>query len=153
MSRRHLLAALMVSAIATSLVSCNTAGTSATSPIDLSPPQAPTGLQLVPDARTQRDMLKWNPSASASVSRYDVYSTSTSGGTWTLVGGTVNAATTQITLPDAPQGGREFYRVRAVGTNNVPSAFTPSSSFFRTDWDGSTSLPADDPRHDAKGEL
>jgi hypothetical protein len=136
MSRRHLLAALVVSAMATSLVSCNSAGTSVTSPVDLSAPQAPSSLQIYRSPRLQMDVLEWSPSASASVLRYDVYVGTSAGGTWTLLGATANASTTEYELPAVGPNTREFYRVRAVGSNNVPSAFTPSFSVIRTDWDG-----------------
>ncbi len=136
MSRRHLLAALVVSAMATSLVSCNSAGTSVTSPVDLSAPQAPSSLQIYRSPRLQMDVLEWNPSASASVSRYDVYVGTSASGTWTLLGGTADASTTEYTLPAAAPDTREVYRARAVRTHNVPSAFTTSYSIVRTDWTG-----------------
>src|SRR5262249_1747482 len=92
MSRRHLFAALLLGAIATSLVGCNSGGTSATSPIDLSPPQAPTNLHSSTDANISRDWLVWDPSASANVSGYEIYSAPSVGGTGQLIT-TVDAST------------------------------------------------------------
>jgi hypothetical protein len=136
MSHRHLFAALLLGAIATSLVSCNSGSTSsATSPIDLSPPQAPTNLRVTNDAATNRDWLAWDASASASVSSYQVYSASTISGTGSLFA-TVDASTTNLLLPITNTDGTEFYRVRAVGTNSVPSAFTSTLTVDRTGWDG-----------------
>jgi hypothetical protein len=125
-SHRHIIAALITSAVAMSLVGCNSGGTSATSPIDLSPPQAPTNLHSTTDANISRDWLVWDLSASANVSGYQIYSTSTTDYILSLVG-------TETT---------EFYRVRAVGTNNVPSAFTGTLGVDRTGWDGNP-VPGD----------
>src|SRR5205814_1399276 len=128
MSRRHLFAALFLGAMATSLVSCNSGSTSpATSPIDLSPPQAPTNLRVTDDTSINRDWLIWDASASASVSSYQVYSATTPSGTGTLIG-TFDASTTDYLLPISSTDATEFYRVRAVGTNSVPSAFTSTLS-------------------------
>src|SRR5512147_226310 len=99
MFRRHLIAALVLGAMATSLVGCNSGSTSsATSPIDLSPPQAPTNLHAVTDANIQRDWLVWDASASATVAGYEVYSSPTSSATGTLIA-TVDATSTDYLLP------------------------------------------------------
>ena len=141
MSRRNLFAALVVSAIATSLVGCNSGGTSATSPIDLSPPQAPTNLHSSTDANISRDWLVWDLSASANVSGYEIYSAPSVGGTGTIVA-TVDASTSDYLLPIVGEESTEFYRVRAIGTNHVPSAFTSTLGVDRTGWDGQP-LPGD----------
>ena len=141
MSRRHLFTALIVSAIATSLVGCNSGGTSATSPIDLSPPQAPTNLHASTDSNISRDWLVWDLSASANVSGYEVYSAPSTGGAGTIVA-TVDASTSDFLLPIVGTETTEFYRVRAVGTNHVPSAFTSTLGVDRTGWDGNP-VPGD----------
>ena len=136
MSHRHLLAALIIGAMATSLVSCNSGSTSsATSPIDLSPPQAPSNLHDSNDPAINRDWLMWDPSASASVAGYEIFSSPTSSASGTLIA-TLDAGTTDYLLPLTSVDGTEFYRVRAVGTNSVPSAFTSTLSVDRTAWDG-----------------
>jgi len=140
-SHRHLIAALITSAMAISLVSCNSGGTSATSPIDLSPPQAPTNLHSTTDANISRDWLVWDPSASVNVSGYQIYATSSTGGSPTLVA-SVDSGTGNYLLPLVGTETTEYYRVRAVGTNNVPSAFTSTLGVDRTAWDGSP-LPGD----------
>ncbi len=48
---------------------------------------------------------------------------------------TVDASTSDFLLPLTNVDGTEFYRVRAVGTNNVPSAFTSTLSVDRTAWE------------------
>jgi hypothetical protein len=137
-SHRRLIVALVVSALATSLVGCSSNGTSATSPIDLSPPQAPTNLHSTTDDNISRDWLVWDLSASANVAGYEIYATSSVGGSATLVA-SVDATTSNFILPIVAEETTEFYRVRAVGTNNVPSAFTSTVGVERTGWEGTTS--------------
>ena len=136
-SHRRLFAALVVSAMAISLVGCNSGGTSATSPLDLSPPQAPTDLHSTTDANINRDWLVWDLSASANVASYQIYSTSSTGGSATLVA-TVDATTSDYILPIVGASTEEYYRVRAVGTNSVPSAFTSTLGVNRSAWDGTS---------------
>ena len=135
MPRRHLFVALLVGAIATSLVGCNSGGTSISIPTDLSPPQAPTNLHSTTDASISRDWLVWDPSASANVSSYQIYSSPSVGGTSTLVG-TVDASGSDYLLPIVGESTTEYYRVRAVGTNSIPSAFTSTVGVDRTGWEG-----------------
>lgn len=136
MSRRHVFAALLVGAVATSLVSCNSgSNSSVTNPIDLSPPQAPTNLHTYNDPRINRDWVLWDPSASASVAGYEVYSAPTSSASGSLVA-TLDPTATNYMLPISNVDLTEFYRVRAIGTNNVPSAFTSSLSVTRVKGDG-----------------
>ena len=129
-SRRHLLAVLVVGSLAASLVGCSSNSESPTSPTDLSPPQAPTNLHATVDATTSREWLSWNLSASASVASYEVYIADSPGGTGTLVA-SVDASSGDFLLPIVVESTTEFYRVRAVGTNDVPSAFTSSVSVDR----------------------
>ena len=151
MFRRHLFAALVLGAIATSLVGCNSGSTSsATSPIDLSPPQAPTNLHAATDASIHRDWLVWDASASATVSGYEIYSSPTSSNTGTLIA-TVDASSTDYLLPLTNISSTEFYRVRAMGSNNVPSAFTSSVGVDRTAWDGVPPVYA--PNKGAEGDF
>jgi hypothetical protein len=134
-SHRRLFAALAVSALAIWLVGCNSGATSATSPVDLSPPQAPTNLHSSTDSNINRDWLVWDLSASANVAGYQIYSTSSTGGSPTLVA-SVDASTSDYILPLVGTETTEYYRVRAVGTNNVPSAFTSTVGVDRVGWDG-----------------
>ena len=129
-SRRHLLAVLVVGSLAATLVGCNSSSESPTSPIDMSPPQAPTNLHSTVDATTSREWLIWDLSASASVASYQVYVSDSPGGTGTLVA-SVDASSGDMLLPIVVESTTEFYRVRAVGTNDVPSAFTSSVSVDR----------------------
>jgi len=134
-SHRRLFVALVVSALAISLAGCNSTGTEATSPIDLSPPQAPTNLHSTTDANISRDWLVWDLSASANVAGYEIYATSSTGGSATLVA-SVDATTSDFILPIVGTEATEYYRVRAVGTNSVPSAFTSTLGVDRSSWDG-----------------
>lgn len=138
MFRRHLLSALVLGAIATSLVGCKSgSSTSSTSPVDLSPPQAPSNLHSISDARISREWLVWDASASATAAQYEIYSSPTSTASGTLVA-TVDANSMDYLLPLTNISSTEFYRVRAVGSNAVPSAFTSSVGVDRTAWEGNT---------------
>ena len=132
-SRRHLFAVLVVGSLAASLVGCSSNSESPTSPTDLSPPQAPTNLHATVDATTSREWLSWDLSASASVASYEVYVADSPSGTGTLVASVdASSAGLEISLlPVVVETATEFYRVRAVGTNDVPSAFTSSVSVDR----------------------
>jgi hypothetical protein len=77
----------------------------------------------------------WDLSASANVAGYQIYSTSSTGGSPTLVA-SVDASTSDYILPLVGTETTEYYRVRAVGTNNVPSAFTSTVGVDRVGWDG-----------------
>lgn len=141
MFRRHLIAAMILGAITISLTGCGSDSvTSPTSPIDLSPPQAPTNLHAVTDNAIHRDWLMWDASASATVSGYEIYSSPTSSATGTLIA-VVDGSETNYLLPLTAISSTEFYRVRAMGSNNVPSAFTSSIGVDRTAFEGSPSAP------------
>jgi len=134
--RRHVVTALLVGSMAAALVGCNSgSSTSATNPVDLSPPQAPTNLHASTDVATQREWLQWDPSASASVASYEIYVSDSPSGTGSLVS-SVDANTNDFLLPVVTQTTTEYYRVRAIGTNDVPSAFTGTVSVDRTSFDG-----------------
>lgn len=136
MFRRHLIAALMLGALSISLTGCSSnSTTSPTSPIDLSPPQSPTNLRSVTDNAINRDWLMWDASASASVSGYEVYSSPTSSASGTLIA-RVGASATDFLLPLTNISSTEYYRVRAVGSNNVPSAFSTYVGVDRSAFDG-----------------
>jgi len=132
---RHLCAALLFGAMTTAVVGCSSSSTPPTIPEDLSPPQAPTNLHSTLDEGTSRDWLAWDPSASANVAGYEVYSSSTPGGSGSLVG-SVDANTDNYLLPIVGEATTEYYSVRAVGTNNVPSAFTATLTVDRSAWSG-----------------
>ena len=133
MFRRHLVAALTFAAIATSLVGCSKKSTSSLAPIDLSPPATPTNIHAFTDASISRDWVMWDASASANVSAYEIYAGVSAPGE--LVA-TVDANTTSLMLPLNGAPLTEYYRVRAVSNNNVPSAFTSMLTFDRSVWDG-----------------
>lgn len=133
MFRRHLVAALTFAAIATSLVGCSKKSTSSLAPIDLSPPATPSNIHGFTDASISRDWVMWDASASANVGSYEIYMGASAPGE--LVA-TVDANTNSFMLPLNGTPVTEYYRVRAVSINNVPSAFTSSLSLDRAVWDG-----------------
>ncbi len=135
MISRRILAVLAASSLAAMLVGCSNNPESPTSPTDLSPPQAPTNLHSTEDLATSREWLLWDPSASASVASYEIYSSDSPGGTGTYVA-TVDAGSSQFVLPLVVESTTEFYRVRAIGTNDIPSAFTTTIPVDRGGFDG-----------------
>lgn len=135
MFRRHLTAALAFGVIALSLVGCSKSSTSTMAPVDLSPPQAPTNLHAFIDPSINRDWLMWDASGSAGVVSYEIYSAPTSSATGTLIA-TVNASETNFMLDITNVSSVEYYRVRAIGGNAVPSAFTSALGIDRSAWDG-----------------
>ena len=142
--RRQLLSALFLGAMTLSLAGCNSDSSSITAPVDLSPPQSPSNVHSRFDVPTQRDWLVWDPSASVNVASYEVhYSTSPSGIDHVL--GTVPASNSEIALPPATQGSVEYYRLRAIGANGVPSAYTSPTTVTRSGWDGGTSPTSGNP--------
>lgn len=140
--RRQLLSALILGAMTAFLVGCNSESPTAVIPEDLSPPQTPGNLHARFDVPTGRDWLAWDPSASSTVTGYEVYySDSPSGISVNL--GEVDANSTEYALPLVPETTTQYYRLRAIGSNGVPSAFTSPIEVQRAGWDGGQS--PDDP--------
>ena len=135
MLRRNLLFALLVGSLAVTLAGCGNNSESITSPVDLSPPQAPTNLHSMNDAATSRDWLVWTPSASVNVASYEVYSSENPSGMNNHVA-TLDGSSSNFVLPIVDSNTTEYYRVRAIGTNNVPSAFSGVIQVDRGAFDG-----------------
>ena len=145
--RRQILSALFLGAMTLSLVGCNSDTTSSvTGPDDLSPPQAPSNLNSRYDVPTQRDWLNWQPSASAGVASYEVHWSDTPGGVGNRLG-IVSSSDTDFALPIVPENTLEYYRLRAVGTNGVPSAFTLPIEVQRSGWTEGQPSDDHDPTH------
>jgi hypothetical protein len=149
--RRQLLSALCFGALTISLVGCSSESSSITSPVDTSPPQSPGNVHYRFDEPTHRDWLVWNPSASANVASYEVHYSNSPSGMGTVLGN-VPTSNSAIALPLAPAGTVEYYRLRAIGTNGVASAFTAPIPVTRAAWDGSTPSPAGSGPGTADGE-
>jgi hypothetical protein len=133
--RRQLLSALLLGAMTLFLVGCNSESPTSVIPEDLSPPQAPANVHARFDVPTGRDWLAWDPSSSPNVSAYEVhYSDSPSGIDHTL--GNVDSGSNEYALPLVAENTTQYYRLRAIGNNGVPSAFTPPIQVQRSGWDG-----------------
>ena len=145
--RRQILSALFLGAMTLSLVGCNSDSTSSViGPDDLSPPQAPSNVHSRYDVPTQRDWLGWNPSASANVASYEVHWSDSPSGIGRRLG-TVDATDVDYPLPIVPENTQEYYRLRAVGTNGVPSAFTAPILVQRSGWNAAQPSEDHDPSH------
>ena len=142
--RRQLLSALFLGAMTFSLVGCNSGSSSITSPNDTAPPQAPGNLHARFDAPTHRDWLAWDPSASTGVSSYEVQYSETPSGIGTVLG-VVPSTNTEFAMPPATAGAVQYYRLRAINSNGVASAYSSKVPVTRTAWEGdsdpSGSLP------------
>jgi len=91
-----------------------------------SPPSAPTGLTALPS--NESVLLYWN--ASAGATSYNVYSASSSGGTYTMITSSGQQTTTNYTDFPETNGVAVYYKVTAVGSgesaaSNIASA-TPN---------------------------
>lgn len=149
--RRQLLSALFLGAMTLSLLGCGSESPSSiTGPDDTSPPQAPANVASRYDEATNRDWLTWDPSASANVVGYEVhYSDSPSGIDINL--GSVEASENEYVLPPVAEPTTQWYRLRAIGSNGVPSAFTSPVEVQRAGWTGSqTPTTGSEPTHDSE---
>lgn len=142
--RRKLLSTLLLGVMTVSLIGCNSDSTSPTSPIDDAPPQAPSNLRSSRDAAIQRDWLEWDASASAGVASYVVHVSSTPSGNGAPVA-TVDASNTNYLLALVGEATTEYYRVRAIGANHVPSAFSAPVTINRAPWTGLAPPAGSDP--------
>ena len=148
--RRHLLSALFLGAMTLSLVGCGSESPSSiTGPDDTSPPQAPANVSSHFDDATGRDWLTWDPSASANVTGYEVhYSDSPSGIDINL--GSVEASEHEYVLPPVAEPTTQWYRLRAINNNGVPSAFTAPVEVQRAGWTGGHPTTGSEPTHDSE---
>lgn len=133
--RRQLLSALFLGAMTLSLTGCGSDSSSITTPNDTAPPQAPANLHARFDVPTKRDWLGWTPSASANVDGYEIRVGNSPGGNDDLLS-TVDASTDEIALPLVTDPTTEYYRVRAIGKNGVPSGYTLKLQVDRAGWNG-----------------
>lgn len=135
---RLLLVALFLSATTLTMTGCG--GTNAVSPntnVESAPPAAPSAVSMTTEGATNRDYLNWNASASSNVVSYQVYrfadASSTTNG---VLVSTVPSDEQSILLPLVGSSVTEFYRVRAVNSNDVASAYSTNCSADRTAWSG-----------------
>lgn len=126
-STRSALIALLLSASAFALAGCGNTASSVVSPdLDNAPPASPTSVQVSHDALINVDDLVWSPSVSPNVQSYEIhrYSSSPSGNAAGEAVWVVDASETSLRLPLVNSDRTEFYRVRAIAANLVPSAFS-----------------------------
>ncbi len=120
--------AAFVLALALSGCGTSTSPTSSVPSLDSSPPAAPTQLSSTLDATSGSQYLEWAPSASPSVTRYEVfvYSPSPARDNAYVMAGTTDANTPRFHLPLVPEVTQQYYRVRAVaGASNIQGALSP----------------------------
>jgi len=150
---RFLAVALVLSAATLTMTGCGSSKvTSPNNPVESAPPAAPTSVIMTTEDATSRDYLNWNASASSDVVSYEVFrfadASSTTNGE--LVG-TVGSDQVSIVLPLVGSDVTEFYRVRAVNSNDVSSAYSTNCSADRTAWAAGGQM--DDPNDHGKDGL
>ena len=148
---RFLLVALLLSGATLTMTGCGSSKvTSTNNPVESAPPAAPTAVSMTTEDATSRDYLNWNPSASSDVVSYEVFrfadASSTTGG---VLVGTVSSDQNYLLLPLVGEGVTEYYRVRAMNSNDVPSSYSTNCSADRTAWVGGD-IQTDDPNGHGK---
>jgi len=94
-------------------------------PPDTTPPAAPTGLTATPGKR--KITLNWTANAEPDLAGYNVYRSSTSGGTYTLLNGSLVTGTSYVNS-GLTSGATWFYRITAVDTSSNESAVSATVS-------------------------
>ncbi|MCC6350059.1 MAG: hypothetical protein IT347_10780 [Candidatus Eisenbacteria bacterium] len=142
-SLRLVSSALFLGAIVLALAGCgkSTESVAPTTPLDTTPPAAPSNVAGSYDAASERDYLNWDGSSSADVASYEIWQYETDpslGGTGVLLGST-DAAAGSYALPLTRQARVAWFRVRAIDEAGNQSAFSNGSSYDLHAWDGNTS--------------
>lgn len=131
---RFILVALLLSASTLTMTGCF--GTSKVAapnnPVESAPPAAPASVSMVTENATGRDYLDWTPSASSDVASYQVFRFADSGTSNGELVATVSSDVNNMVLPLVGSSVTEYYRVRAVNSNDVASAYSPNCSADRT---------------------
>ena len=135
---RFLLVALLLSATALTMTGCGSSNVvSPNSPTASAPPAAPTAVAMMTEPSTSRDYLNWNASASSDVVSYQIFRFSDASSTTNgALVGTIGSDQVSYLLPLVGASVTEFYRVRAVNSNDITSSYSTNCSADRTVWTG-----------------
>lgn len=130
-SRRILFPTLVALSLAALLSGCgqNSTPTGVTT-LDQTAPAAPSQLLKESDPTNPSGLLVWEPSTSANVSSYEVYRYSPDPSredAYVLVGES-DATVTQYPLPYSYESQTAYYRLKAVSTAGVKSAWSPTGA-------------------------
>ncbi|MEO5989869.1 MAG: hypothetical protein ABIU54_04415 [Candidatus Eisenbacteria bacterium] len=135
---RLLLVAIMLGASTLTIAGCGASKVlSPDNPIESAPPAAPTSVSMTTEDATSRDYLNWNASASSDVVSYEIFRFAD--GTVTTDGelvGTIASDQVSFLLPLVGSSVTEYYRVRAVNSNDITSAYSTNCDAERTAWTG-----------------
>lgn len=124
--------ALVVSASIFALSSCGKSSsvTSADPNLDSAPPAAPTTLSSTWVEAMGNDYLYWNRSSSANVAGYEIWESTTQGGTSHFLASAPASANSAI-LPNVSADCTRYYQVRARATNGAFSALSAPVAVVR----------------------
>jgi hypothetical protein len=131
--RRYALRALVMSATVAALAGCGKSSsiTSADPALDTTPPNPPTNLHSAYVQAVNYDYLYWSASTSPSVHGYEVWESTTSGGTYSKIATIENANADNVILPPVSADGTRYYEMRATKTNGVFSAYSAELAVTR----------------------
>lgn len=130
--RRNPVLALVASVTLLALASCgkSTSITAAHNSLDPTPPSAPSSLSSDYVQAVGYDYLYWNLSSSPSAAGYEVWESSTMGGTATKIG-FVSNSDNFVVLPTVNADCTRYYEVRTVSTQGLYSAFSAAVAVDR----------------------
>ena len=109
----------VVRAVDTSMNESGNSNQASATPTDTTPPAAPTGLSA--SAGNQTVSLDWNNNSEADINGYNIYRSTTSGGTYTRLNGTL-LSSSNYTDNSASNGTTYYYVVTAVDKSSNESA-------------------------------
>jgi hypothetical protein len=140
-SFRHIVPTLAALTLAALLVGCGKKSTpTGVSPLDETPPAAPSHVMGMPDLENGCVILQWTPSTSPNVRGYEVLSYLPSPdreNAWVVITET-EADVTQYPLAGVTQTTIEYYRVRAVTPSGKHSEWSAVTMIILEPMGGST---------------
>lgn len=138
-STRTAVVALLLCASVFAAAGCGSTASSVVSPgLDNAPPASPTSVQVSHDGQINVDDLTWVQSVSPGVTSYEIhrYASMPSGSSAGEQVITVDASESSLRLPLVSSDRTEYYRVRAISSTQVASAFSGAAQADRVGYQG-----------------
>jgi hypothetical protein len=148
-SFRHIVPVLAALTLAALLVGCSKKSTpTGVTPLDETPPAAPTQVMGMSDVQTRTALLQWTPSTSPNVKGYEVSTYSPSPdqeNAWVVVAET-DADVTQYRVTNVTETTIQYFRVRAVTPSGKHSQWSAVALICLGPTPGGPSDDGDDPQ-------
>jgi hypothetical protein len=123
--RRSSILALVASATVLALAGCGkSTSVTAVDTTDTTPPNPPTNLHSAWAQGVNQDYLYWSPSTSPSVHGYEVWESTTLGGTATQIATVNGASISDVVLPTVTSDVTRYFQVRAKSNGGAFSAYS-----------------------------